>query len=223
MNASDSTRGVPRGVVRRRASRCAAWCTAFALTGAGLLVASPERSRGLLGPIAGVAAGVEWVRFDAALSRGRTDLAYRRAERALALDPAATGGWSYYASHLVFDRGSASVEEDPARRWAWIRAGLDVLERGERTARAPEELVLYRAIVHRAVAEGGGSPELDAAGHAALADALFADAAARGLDLAAEARESLRHDHDHGHGHDHPHGDGDGHGNDHGHGQDRER
>jgi hypothetical protein len=173
------------------------WFVAIALSLAGLARDPAESRRGLLGPIAGLAASIEWVRFDSALSRGRTDLAYARAEHALELDPTSTDGWSYFASHLVFDRGSAEVEHDPERRWQWIRAGLEVLERGEATAREPARLVLYRGLVHAALADSGGSFELSDEAHAELARALFERAGALGLDLGAELSRSFQHDHEH--------------------------
>jgi hypothetical protein len=173
------------------------WTGALALSLAGLWRETPAGTSGFLAPIASLAASVEWVRFDTALSRGRTDLAYERAEHALDLDPASTEGWAFFASHLVFDRGSAEVEHDPERRWEWIRAGLDLLERGEATAREPERLVLYRGLVHAALAESGGSFAMSADAHADRARALFERAGAMGLDLAAELSRSFEHDHEH--------------------------
>lgn len=173
---------------------CVAAC---ALSLCGLWREPPRGERGWLGPIAGLAASVEWVRFESALSRGRTDLAYQRAEHALELDPASTDGYAFFASHLVFDRGSAEVEHDPERRWDWIRAGLDVMQRGELSAREPARLVLYRGLVHAALAESGGSIAHTADEHGRLAFELFEQAGAMGLDIAAELSRSLEHDHEH--------------------------
>lgn len=169
----------------------------FLLSLLGLWREPPRERSGLLGPIASLAASIEWVRFDTALSRGRTDLAYERAEHALELDPASTDGWAFFASHLVFDRGSAEVEHDPQRRWEWIRAGLEVLEHGEETAREPARLVLYRGLVHAALADTGGSFAFTADEHADAARALFEEAGAMGLDLGAELSRSFEHDHEH--------------------------
>lgn len=169
----------------------------FVLSLAGLWREPPRERDGLLGPIASLAASVEWVRFDTALSRGRTDLAYGRAEHALELDPASTDGWAFFASHLVFDRGSAEVEHDPERRWEWIRAGLEVLERGEESAREPARLVLYRGLVHAALAESDGSFAYSADEHAERARELFERAGAMGLDLGEELSRSFEHDHEH--------------------------
>lgn len=173
------------------------WLGAIALSLAGLWREPQAGSSGFLGPIASLAASVEWVRFDTALSRGRTDLAYERAEHALELDPASTDGWAFFAGHLVFDRGSAEVEHDPERRWEWIRAGLELLQRGELTAREPQRLVLYRALVHAALAESGGSFAFTADQHADLARGLFARAGDMGLDLGAELSQSFEHEHEH--------------------------
>lgn len=180
-----------------RARKLALGVLALALSLTGLWREPPQSAGRFLGPVASLAASVEWVRMQLALDAGRTDLAYERAEHALALDPGATDGWSFFAAHLVFDRGSRAAELDPARRWAWVRRGLDLLERGERTAREPARLVLYRGAVHVSLAETGGSPERSAEEHRARAQELFARAGEMGLDIGAELAESLEHDHEH--------------------------
>ncbi|MCA8979444.1 MAG: hypothetical protein KDC14_05425, partial [Planctomycetes bacterium] len=77
------------------------------------------------------------------------------------------------------------------------RAGLEVLERGEATAREPARLVLYRGLVHAALADSGGSFAYSAEEHAERARTLFAEAGAMGLDLGAELSRSFEHDHEH--------------------------
>lgn len=156
---------------RRRPSalRVAAWATAGALlapwplrhgarpevdpsdsSGAATTAASggrpprPSLTARLLGPIASLAASAEWVRYDLALEAGDYPLAYERAERALALDPHSPHGWDLLGSHLVFLRGGALLEENPARRVEWMQAGLDVLSRGAQRSRAPASLHMVR-------------------------------------------------------------------------------
>ena len=101
----------------------------------------------LFGPVASAAASVQWIRVDAAIRAGRPDLALARAETALTLDPGATGGWKLLAGHLAFDRASAERERDPLRRLAWVRAGLELARRGERTARDPAELAWWQGLL----------------------------------------------------------------------------
>ena len=147
----------------------------------------------LLGPLASLAASAEWIRADMELRAGRSDLALRRAERALAIDPGATAGWSFLAWHLAFDRGSPEREPDARRRVAWIRAALDVTARGERAARSPSELALLTGFI--LAFRAAPDPELDwPGGKAALlreAEQAFRRAAdlgqASGHDLAEEA------------------------------------
>ena len=107
----------------------------------------------LLGPFASLAASVEWVRFDGAVRAGRLERAYALAERALALDPGATQGWIHLAGHLVRDRASVERSPSAAERRRWIRAGIAVLERGEASARDPEDLALSRGLAWLTVAE----------------------------------------------------------------------
>ncbi|HJO27597.1 MAG: hypothetical protein CMK00_09125 [Planctomycetes bacterium] len=103
--------------------------------------------RRVLGPLAGLAASAQWVRADLALEAGREDLAWSRAERALALDPSATDGWYYLARHLALDRSAADRCPDQAQRAHWFRLGLAVLKRGEAHAANPAELVLDRGLL----------------------------------------------------------------------------
>ena len=124
----------------------ALWFIAPGLPGSGESAALPLPQR-LLGPVASLAASAQWVRADLALADGREDLAWSRAERALALDPGATDGWFYLARHLAFDRSSTDRCPLPEDRARWVRLGLSVLERGETHARAPADLVLDRGLI----------------------------------------------------------------------------
>lgn len=109
----------------------------------------------LLGPLAGLAADIQWVRAHDALRRGRADLGLARADTALALAPEATGGWLLLARHLAFDRASEEREPDPARRLAWVRAALELARRGEASAREPAELAVWQGLVRVKEADEG--------------------------------------------------------------------
>ncbi len=100
-----------------------------------------------LGPLASVAASVEWVRFRQALFDGDTTRAYAIAEGALALDPSGEGGWLNYAQHLIFTRGSFAENETPEARRRWIQSGFDLLERGEALCRTPGELAFVAGLI----------------------------------------------------------------------------
>ncbi len=151
----------------------------------------------LLGPISSLAASVEWVRFDLAWRRGRTEEAYARAERALELDPRSESGWIAFGLHLAFDRASASAEPYPRRRRAWIEEGLAVLRRGEARARDPGELLFVRGLVlshvgRLCLTESGG-PDWPGGTRAAWEEGLAAFRAAErgGNALAGEQARSL--------------------------------
>jgi len=185
---------------RARLPGALGWAVVLALV-AWSLAAGPRRANArpttgvqrLLGPVAGIAASVQWVRVDGAIRAGRPDLALARAETALTLDPGATGGWKLLAGHLAFDRASAERERDPALRLAWVEAGLEVARRGERTARNPEELAWWQGLLCAMHAElddlpwPGGS---DALWRAAIEH--FERAARLGHPEGAELAESAR-------------------------------
>lgn len=100
-----------------------------------------------LGPLASVAASVEWVRFRMALQAGDTASAYAIAESALRLDPRGERGWLELAQHLIFERGSFLENESPEGRRRWIQAGLEVLGRGETLCAAPGELSFSAGLI----------------------------------------------------------------------------
>ena len=151
--------------------------------------------RRVLGPIASLAAGAQWVRVDLALRRGEYARAYARAETAFDLDPEDAAGWIFLAHHLIFERASFEREPDPAARARWIRAGIATLERGERAARDPGEVYFEHGI---ALAFLGSLADEDRAwpGSAAEAWSLAAEAfdaaAARGIPRAARAAALAR-------------------------------
>lgn len=117
---------------------------------------SPSFAVRLLGPVSSLAASGQWVRMRRSWVSGRSDLACTQAELALELDPGATTGWAFFASHLALDRGAPDREPDPARRTRWMEAALDVLSRGEAVARHPAELALQRGTLLVRVGESGG-------------------------------------------------------------------
>ena len=100
-----------------------------------------------LGPLASVAASIEWVRFRAVLRAGDTARAYAIADSALELDPLGQGGWLDYAQHLIFERGSFLENETPEGRRRWIQAGLELLARGETLCSTPGELAFTAGLI----------------------------------------------------------------------------
>jgi hypothetical protein len=149
----------------------------------------------LLGPIAGLAASVQWVRFDVALRRGDTARAYARAEGALRLDPREPRGWIFLARHLVYERGSLLREPDREARARWIEAGLDTLRRGESRTRDPGSLLFERGVVLAFQASLSDEDRAFPRGEAEaweLAAEAFEKAAATGTPGAARAAELAR-------------------------------
>lgn len=109
--------------------------------------------RALLGPCAGLAAELEWVRFSRARGAGRAELALAHAESAVELDPSAPEGYDRLATHLAFDLGSAASEPDPAERRAWLCAALAVAAQGERASRNPAALAFLQGYLLHVKAE----------------------------------------------------------------------
>lgn len=101
----------------------------------------------LLGPMSEVAAAWQWVRVRSAMDDGQMDMAYSRAEFALQLAPRSTEGWSFLASNLAFDRASPDRQPSADLRTRWTEAALDLLSRGEKIARHPEQLALTRGLI----------------------------------------------------------------------------
>lgn len=152
-----STRSSTASTVLRRSAFLAAWAAVIAVCVASArgLAAHDRLANGgrggslaerLLGPLASVAADVQWVRCDSALRRGEMALAYARAESALHLAPSDGGGWIFLAHHFIYERASRAFESDPSVRQQWIQAGFDILQRGEASARDPAEVVFYRGV-----------------------------------------------------------------------------
>jgi len=101
----------------------------------------------LLGPVAGVAARFQLLRAHHAVRAGRHELALARVEHALELDPTSTDAWKTLAWHLAIYLGSPARERDPERRARWVRAGVEVTERGEEHAARPAELAYQRGVI----------------------------------------------------------------------------
>jgi hypothetical protein len=123
-------------MTRAHALRVVGWALVAVLVGGPVwmfrdpLGARQSLLERLLGPFAGTAAGIQWMRADVAWARGRHAEGYAHAASALELAPSAPGGWIFLARHFFRDRASEEREPDPALRRQWIRAAFDVLERG---------------------------------------------------------------------------------------------
>jgi hypothetical protein len=140
----------------------------------------------LLGPIASLAANLEWVRVDDALRLGRPDLAYARAELALEIAPGDAEGWIFLAHHFAYERASILREPDRAARTRWVDAALDLLARGEKSAREPGRLAFKRGVIFATLAlmDDADRPWPGTRREAWLE-------AARAFDRAAEAQEPI--------------------------------
>jgi hypothetical protein len=148
-----------------------------------------------LGPIATLAASVEWIRADLALRAADFPVAYARAETALEIEPSRTEAWIFLAHHFIFERASLGRELDSAERRAWVEAGLGVLDRGLHVSAEPAEIAFYRGAVFDYLA---AIPDADRPwngdARAALLEAAksFDEAAALGLERASEYAELAR-------------------------------
>lgn len=152
----------------------------------------------LIGPIAGVAASVQWVRAHHELRNGRDARGFALAETALALDPGATNGWSLLVDHQLRALASHLREPDPDRRRAWIVSALRTAERGLEVARDPARLALDTAAGLWILAEADEVPtwrngrvglEAEAAAWFERARALGSSAANDFLELLADEAE----------------------------------
>lgn len=173
------------------------WAGVLALAFLAAHLRAPRTATGapllLLGPLAPLAAQVQWLRFQASLERGDGERALELAESALALDPRANAGWERLAAHLLFDRASPEREPDPARRRSFVDAGLAVASRGAELAERPEELELFAGLALLSKVEV--DPELRPGGARELlseAAVRLARAAALGSPAAAELLPHVR-------------------------------
>jgi hypothetical protein len=117
---------------------------------AGPVCFAPDRSPrplGLLTPFAELAAELQWVRFEGALTRGEEARALALAESALALAPRITAGWKHLAAHQGYELASPLVEPDPALRAAWLASAEATLARGLELVDEPADLALFHALL----------------------------------------------------------------------------
>ena len=142
----------------------------------------------LLGPVRGLAATIQWVRFNEERTHGRFDLAYERAESALEFDPQSPAGWMVFAHHLAFDRGAPGMAPDDAARLAWFEAGLSVLDRGREQTTFPRDLWFMRGTFLTAQAEYGEDCVWPGGPREALLEAARAFEAAGDSELARNLR-----------------------------------
>lgn len=149
----------------------------------------------LLGPLAPIAAWIEWGRFDAAARVGDEARAWKHADRALALAPEDADGWTLLAHHAIYERANPRRTADPAERRRWVEIGLAVLARGEREARRPGRVAFKTAVVHVTLASQDDAernlPISRAEAWTRAADA-FERAAAAGEPVAADAARIAR-------------------------------
>lgn len=134
------------------------WTERLGLMGsesAGVTAGSPGSARGprapiarrLVGPFGTLVSGGLWVAFHRALQAEDRARAFQWAELALALESRSTSGWSFLAYTLAFDLASVTREQDPEQRVAYVRAALDVLDRGVRAVDDPAELAFFRGLI----------------------------------------------------------------------------
>lgn len=128
---------------------------AWATRGPGAAEARTSLAARLLGPLAPLVAEVQWVRVHDAIRSGRDELVLARGQTALDLAPEASGGWLFLGHYLAFTRASVEREGDAARRLAWVRAGLELVERGESVAAEPAELAVWQGLVRVKEADEG--------------------------------------------------------------------
>ena len=101
----------------------------------------------LLGPLAGIVSDLFWFAAQRSIAIGEFERAIVLAERAVEFAPRQTLGWERYGSLVGTLLASPESEPDPALRLAWVRAALDIFERGQALSDDPGRLALARAVL----------------------------------------------------------------------------
>jgi hypothetical protein len=136
------------GIARAsRTKRVALATGAVLLALIGTELAAPAKSRSWLGPLAPVAAQVQWVRAEGAIQAGLSGEALRLMESAIELDPTSTTGWITLSDHLGLYLASAESGAAMETRASWLQTALDLTRRGEAWAQHPERLALHRGLL----------------------------------------------------------------------------
>ena len=161
------------------------------LVGAGLQPQPPAPPPALAGPLAPLAAQVQWVRAHSALAHGQGARAFVLMRSAVALEPTSPSAWILMANQLGLQLASPESGRPADERAAWLRAALAALEEGQAEVEHPEVLALHGAILLMSHAET--DPDLP------WPDAtrgLFAEAAAQARQALALAHAGEDHVHD---------------------------
>jgi len=163
----------------------------FLLVAAGLRPQPPAAPPALAGPLAPLAAQVQWVRAHSALAHGQGARAFVLMRSAVALEPSSPSAWILMANQLGLQLASPESGRPADERAAWLRAALATLEEGQAEVERPEALALHGAILLMSHAETDPDLPWPDATRGLFADA--ADQARRALALAHGA-EGHTHD-----------------------------
>ena len=161
------------------------------LVAAGAQPQPPSPPPALAGPLAPLAAQVQWVRAHSALAHGQGARAFTLMRSAIALEPASTTAWILMANQLGLQLASPESGRSADERAAWLRAALATLEEGQAEVPHPQVLALHGAILMMSHAETDPDLPWPDGTRGLYADA--ADQARRALELAHLAAD---HTHD---------------------------
>lgn len=127
---------------------------ALALVAAGLYSrGTPAEGASVLGPLAPLAAQVQWVRGHSAARRGDTGRAFALLESATRLEPRSSAAWIALADQLGLQLASSESGRPTRERADYLRAALAVLTEGQAHVRAPARLALHRGLLLMSHAE----------------------------------------------------------------------
>lgn len=106
-----------------------------------------------LGPLAPIAAQVQWLRAHTARNAGHEARAFALMQSALLLEPKSTTAWVTLANQLGLQFASAESGRLPEERAEWLAAAVSLLQEGESIARSPKHLAMHRGLLLMSHAE----------------------------------------------------------------------
>lgn len=127
---------------------------AVCLAAAGYLSAddAPADAQ-VLGPLAPIAAQIQWVRGHAARLAGDEGRAFALMQSALLLEPRSTAAWIALSNQLGLQFASAESGRSPDERAEWLQAACQLLEEGQQLVPHPDALALHRGLLLMSHAE----------------------------------------------------------------------